>query len=107
MLWYYLRITMSFAFPVFYRRLQMKNSSRVREKGPMFLAMNHPNAFMDPLTFSWVLFHPRTRYMARGDAFKKGFAAWALQSMGIVPIFRARDGGFEKIKKKTEEDNAE
>ena len=99
MLWYYLRITMSFAFPVFYRRLQMKNSSRVREKGPLFLAMNHPNAFMDPLTFSWVLFHPRTRYMARGDAFKKGFAAWALQSMGIVPIFRARDGGFEKIKK--------
>jgi len=99
MLWYYLRITMSFAFPVFFRRMQMKNSKIIRQKGPMFLAMNHPNAFMDPITLSWLLFYPRTRYMARGDAFKKGFAAWAMQSMGIVPIFRLRDGGYENIKK--------
>ena len=90
---------MSFAFPVFFRRMQIKNASRIREKGPMFIAMNHPNAFMDPMTFSWLVFHPRTRYMARGDAFKKGFARWALESMGIVPIFRLRDGGYENIKK--------
>ncbi len=99
MIWYYLRITMSFAFPVFFRRMQMKNANRIRVKGPMFIAMNHPNAFMDPLTFSWMVFHPRTRYMARGDAFKKGFARRVLQSMGIVPIFRLRDGGYENIKK--------
>ena len=79
--------------------MQMKNSKIVREKGPMFLAMNHPNAFMDPVTFSWLLFRPRTRYMARGDAFKKGFARKALESMGVVPIFRLRDGGYGNIKK--------
>ncbi|HWY37936.1 MAG TPA: 1-acyl-sn-glycerol-3-phosphate acyltransferase [Bacteroidia bacterium] len=99
MLWYILRITMSFAFPVFFRKLQIKNAKTIRQKGPMFLAMNHPNAFMDPVCLSWVVYYPRTRYMARGDAFKKGFAAWALQSMGIVPIFRLRDGGFENLKK--------
>jgi len=99
MLWYYLRITMSFAFPVFFRRMQMKNSEIIRQKGSMFIAMNHPNAFMDPVTFSWLLFYPRTHYMARGDAFKKGFANTAMQSMGIVPIFRLRDGGFENLKK--------
>src|ERR1035437_671148 len=99
MLWYYLRLTLSFAFPVFFRRMQMKNSKRIRQKVSMFLAMNHPNAFMDPVTLSWLLFYPRTRYMARGDAFKKGFVAWAMHSMGIVPIFRLRDGGYGNIKK--------
>lgn len=68
----------------------------------MFIAMNHPNAFMDPISFATFLFYPRTYYMARGDAFKKGFASMALQSMGIVPIFRMRDAGFEGVKKNLE-----
>src|SRR5438105_13029376 len=98
MLWYILRTTMSFAFPAYYRRMQIKNSEILREKGPMFIVMNHPNAFMDPITFAWYFHYPRTRYMARGDAFKKGFAKSALGSMGIVPIFRLRDGGYGNMK---------
>jgi glycerol-3-phosphate O-acyltransferase/dihydroxyacetone phosphate acyltransferase len=99
MLWYILRFTMSFAFPVFFRRIQLKKGSRIREKGPMFIAMNHPSAFMDPMTFSWTVFYPRTRYMARGDAFKKGLARKILESMGVVPIYRMRDGGIENVRK--------
>lgn len=102
MLWHYLRITIAFAFPVFFRKMQVRNVKAIREKGRMFIAMNHPNAFMDPVSFSWIVFYPRTRYMARGDAFKKGLAAWALQSMGIVPIFRMRDGGVQGVKKNLE-----
>lgn len=68
----------------------------------MFIAMNHPNAFMDPISFSTFLFYPRTFYMARGDAFKPGLAAFLLQSMGIVPIYRLRDGGYESVKKNLE-----
>lgn len=102
MLWHYLRLSMTFAFPTFFRRMQIKNAHVVRQEGPTFIAMNHPNAFMDPITFSWFLFYPRTRYMARGDAFKKGLARIALQSMGIVPIFRLRDGGIEKVKQNLE-----
>jgi 1-acyl-sn-glycerol-3-phosphate acyltransferase len=93
---------MSFAFPVFFRRMKIRNPQYLRTDAPMLIAMNHPNAFMDPMTLSWYLFYPRTRFMARGDAFKKPLAAWALQSMGIVPIFRLRDGGYESVKKNLE-----
>lgn len=65
----------------------------------MFIAMNHPNAFMDPISFSSFIFYPRTFYMARGDAFKGGLATLLLESMGIVPIYRLRDGGYESVKK--------
>ncbi len=99
MLWYFLRNTIGYCFLLFFKRGKMKNVAEARKKGPMFIAMNHPNAFMDPTAYSGFLFYPRTYFMARGDAFKKGLATVALESMGIVPIFRQRDGGYESVKK--------
>lgn len=68
----------------------------------MFVSMNHPNSFMDPIAFSAYLYYPKTYYMARGDAFKKGIVTRMLESIGIVPIFRLRDGGYESVKKNLE-----
>lgn len=102
MFWYFLRNTLYYCFRIYFRGYRVKNADRIRQKGPMFVAMNHPNAFMDPICFSTLLFYPRTYYMARGDAFKKGLASVMLQSMGIVPIYRLRDGGYESVKKNLE-----
>jgi 1-acyl-sn-glycerol-3-phosphate acyltransferase len=68
-------------------------------KAPVIIAMNHPNAFMDPVAFTAVCFPPRLKYMARGDAFKPGPITWLLEQIGIVPIFRIQDGGREGLKK--------
>jgi len=102
MFWYFLRNTLAHCFLLYFKRFKFKNSARIRRKGPMFIAMNHPNAFMDPISFASFLFYPRTYYMARGDAFKKGLATTLLESMGIVPIYRLRDGGYESVKKNLE-----
>ncbi|HXB41983.1 MAG TPA: 1-acyl-sn-glycerol-3-phosphate acyltransferase [Bacteroidia bacterium] len=99
MLWYFLRNTLFYCFHLFFKRQKIKGSEHIRQKGPMFIAMNHPNAFMDPIAFATFLFYPRTYYMARGDAFKKGLVTVLLESMGIVPIYRLRDGGYETVKK--------
>jgi 1-acyl-sn-glycerol-3-phosphate acyltransferase len=64
--------------------------------------MNHPNAFTDPILFTYVAYPLRTYYMARGDAFKPGLIAWLLEKIGIVPIFRIQDGGKEGLKKNDE-----
>lgn len=102
MFWYFLRNTLYYCFQLYFKRQRIDGKEHLRQKGPMFIAMNHPNAFMDPISFATFLFYPRTYYMARGDAFKKGAAAFLLQSMGIVPIFRLRDGGYENVKKNLE-----
>lgn len=102
MFWYFLRNTLYFCFHLYFKRGKVAGTKHIRQKGPMFVAMNHPNAFMDPISFASFLFYPRTYYMARGDAFKKGFATTVLQSMGIVPIYRLRDGGYESVKKNLE-----
>jgi glycerol-3-phosphate O-acyltransferase/dihydroxyacetone phosphate acyltransferase len=102
MIWQILRFWVSFILPPFYKRLQIKNPHFARIKGPVIIAMNHPNSFVDPILFA-VLTHPlRPSFLARGDAFKPGIASWFLGKIGIIPIFRIQDGGKEGLKKNTD-----
>ncbi|MBS1646395.1 MAG: 1-acyl-sn-glycerol-3-phosphate acyltransferase [Bacteroidetes bacterium] len=66
---------------------------------PMLITMNHPNSFMDTIALSAALVRPRTYYMARGDVFKKTWAKKILERIGIVPIYRLRDGNMSDVKK--------
>jgi len=102
MIWHIIRYWTSLLIPIFYKRIQGKNVERLQVKGPVIIAMNHPNAFADPVVFTMACFPPRLNYMARGDAFKPGLITWLLEQIGIVPIFRIQDGGREGLKKNDE-----
>lgn len=93
---------MCFVIATYFRRSQIKNAKYIQVKGPVIIAMNHPNAFMDPISFTVHVFPPRVYYLARGDAFKKGIVTVLLESLGIIPIFRIQDGGKEGLKKNDE-----
>ncbi len=102
MLWHILKYYLCFVIAVFFKRSKVKNSHYLKVKGPVIIAMNHPNAFMDPIAFTTLIYPPRVRYLARGDAFKKGIVTKLLESLGIIPIFRIQDGGKEGLKKNNE-----
>ena len=99
MVWYYLRFLFFPTILMYARRVKIRNAHRIRTDQPVLISMNHPNAFLDAIAFSAYFFYPRTYFMARGDAFKKGFVSSVLESTGIVPIFRMRDAGLEGVKK--------
>lgn len=102
MVWHTLRYLISFFLPVFYKRVQVKNMHQLKVKGPVIIAMNHPNAFTDPIYIASLAYPQRVSYLARGDAFKPGLIAHLLEKIGIVPIFRIQDGGKEGLKKNDE-----
>ncbi|MCX7728821.1 MAG: 1-acyl-sn-glycerol-3-phosphate acyltransferase [Bacteroidia bacterium] len=102
MIWHILKYLLSFSIPAFYRNIQIKNVHYLKNNHPAIISSNHPNAFMDPIAFSYMVYPPRVRYMARGDAFKPGLITKILQSIGIVPIFRMQDAGAEGVKKNNE-----
>ena len=93
---------MGFVIAAFFKRMQIKNVHYLQVKGPVILAVNHPNAFMDPIALTTMAYPPRLRYLARGDAFKKGIVTTLLESLGIIPIYRIQDGGKEGLKKNDE-----
>jgi 1-acyl-sn-glycerol-3-phosphate acyltransferase len=102
MLWHILKYYLCFVLATYFKRRQIKNVHHVQVKGPVIIAMNHPNAFMDPVAFTVLAYPPRMFYLARGDAFKKGIVTMLLESLGIIPIFRIQDGGKEGLKKNDE-----
>lgn len=90
---------MGFVLAVYFKRGQVKNAKSIHVNGPVIITMNHPNAFMDPIALTTLIYPPRLRYLARGDAFKKGVVSALLESLGIIPIYRIQDGGKEGLKK--------
>lgn len=102
MIWHLIKYWITFFLPAFYKRIQGKNTERLLIKGPAIIAMNHPNAFTDPILFSYLVYPARTNYLARGDAFKPGIIAYLLECIGIVPIYRIQDAGKEGLKKNDE-----
>ena len=102
MIWHLIRYIMAFGMDTFYKRLAIKNRKNIPDKSPAILAINHPNAFMDPAMFAYAAYPPKFYFLARGDVFKGGLFGVILEGLGIAPIYRMRDGGREGLKKNDE-----
>ena len=63
----------------------MKNS------GPLLLAANHPNSFLDAIILC-TLFDRPVYSLARGDAFKNKIAAAILYRLKMLPVYRVSEG---------------
>lgn len=60
-------------------------------EGPLLLASNHPNAFLDGILLA-VLFPRALHILARGDAFGRPWISRLLHSLGVLPIYRLSEG---------------
>lgn len=60
-------------------------------KGPLLIAANHPNSFLDAIVVSSI-FHQPVYALARGDVFKKKWIIRILHSLNILPVYRIREG---------------
>ncbi len=63
----------------------------LHEKGPLLLACNHPNSFLDGVLLD-ILFKNQVYNLARGDVFKKPFFARLLSKIKLIPIYRLSEG---------------
>ncbi|MBK8311302.1 MAG: hypothetical protein IPL04_10800 [Chitinophagaceae bacterium] len=60
------------ALPIFCRKIIINKPEILKIKGPVLLACNHPNSFLDSIIID-TLFKEDVWSLARGDAFKKPF----------------------------------
>jgi len=85
------RFSIKMAIKLFYRRIELQGYEDYPLKGPILVAPNHQNAFMDALVAA--VFAPRPiHFLTRADVFKKGFADRLLRSFNMMPVYRQRDG---------------
>lgn len=91
MLYSILKIPATISFWIYCRKLHVNNKEYFNANGPLLLACNHPNSFLDAIVLS-SLFKRPIYSLARGDAFKNKFFGWILRSLKMLPVYRTSEG---------------
>jgi 1-acyl-sn-glycerol-3-phosphate acyltransferase len=86
-----LQIIIRLALRIFCGDITISNKSVLQSKGPLLLACNHPNSFLDAIIIG-SLFKQPVHYLARGDAFKKPLISKVLSALKLMPIYRLSEG---------------
>lgn len=63
----------------------------LREQGPLLIAANHPNSFLDAIILDSIFKSP-IYSLARGDAFAGKFISKILFSLNMLPVYRMSEG---------------
>lgn len=91
MLYNLLKIPAGIAFHFFCRDLRVNTPSCFQLRGPLLIACNHPNSFLDAIVFS-ILFRRPVYALARGDVFVNKTVSRLLNMLNILPVFRLSEG---------------
>ena len=90
MLYGLLKPVVGVALRWYYRSILTGGIERIPDTGPVFLAVNHPNALIDALAVAYVV-PRRVRFTAKATIFANPLVAHFLRTIGVVPLRRASD----------------
>ena len=76
---------------IFCRKIIVNNRAMLKKNGPLLLASNHPNSFLDAVILD-ILFHKPVWSLTRGDIFRKPFICKLLSALKMFPVYRVSEG---------------
>lgn len=91
MLYKLLHFPAKLALLIWCRYLRIKNKEILQADGPLLIAANHPNSFLDAILLC-ALFKRPIYSLARGDAFKNKFVHKIFLSLKMFPVYRVSEG---------------
>ena len=91
MLYTFLKYCIRLSFFIFFRKVVVNKPALLKSKGPLLLAFNHPNSFLDAIVLD-IFFDKPIWSLARGDAFKGKLIKWILNAVRIMPVYRSSEG---------------
>jgi 1-acyl-sn-glycerol-3-phosphate acyltransferase len=91
LLYSFVKIIARLGLPLYCRDLEINKREFLKHEGPLILACNHPNSFLDAIILC-TLFDGTIYSLARGDAFKNKTAAKFLRLFKMFPVYRVSEG---------------
>jgi 1-acyl-sn-glycerol-3-phosphate acyltransferase len=79
------------AFYFYCRKILINKKEMLQSEGPLLIAANHPNSFLDAIILA-TLFKKPIYSLARGDAFANSFFTKVLLSLKMLPVYRISEG---------------
>jgi len=86
-----LKVYARLAIRIFCRHISINRPEIKRARGPLLLAANHPNSFLDGIIIT-ILFNEPVYSLARGDAFAHPRLKWLLKQLHLLPVYRTSEG---------------
>lgn len=87
----FLRIWVRLGLFLFAKSIRISGKQQLQQTGPLVLAVNHPNSFLDAILLGAFMKQP-VHFLTRGDAFKNKYVRSILRHINMLPIYRIRDG---------------
>ena len=79
------------AIKVYCPRIIVNRPEVLKARGPLLLAANHPNSFLDGMILTTIFDEP-VYSLARGDAFQKSWHGRLLRRLRLLPVYRTSEG---------------
>jgi 1-acyl-sn-glycerol-3-phosphate acyltransferase len=79
------------ALQFFAVKITITKPELLEEDGPLLLACNHPNSFLDAMLIGDYFKNP-VHFVTRGDVFKNQMIRKLFSTLQMIPIYRKRDG---------------
>lgn len=80
-----------FAIRLYCRKIVINKPAWLAADGPLLIAANHPNSFLDGIILT-TLFQKPIYTLARGDAFRQKKWNRLLRSLHLLPVYRTSEG---------------
>jgi len=86
-----LKLPAKLALYLYCRKIIVNKKEFLKSEGPLLIAANHPNSFLDAVILA-TLFKRPIYSLARGDAFVNSFYRKLLYSLNMLPVYRITEG---------------
>ncbi|MEP6595652.1 MAG: 1-acyl-sn-glycerol-3-phosphate acyltransferase [Ginsengibacter sp.] len=91
MVYAFLKITARIALQFYCRKIIINKNDFLQLNGPLLIAANHPNSFLDAIILATIFKHP-VYSLTRGDAFANKLYTLILRQMNMLPVYRLSEG---------------
>lgn len=91
MFYKFIKIWIRLGLLFYCRKISFTDRAVLKSKGPLLLACNHPNSFLDAIIVGSQFNRP-VHFLARGDVFRKPLTKKILSALKMIPIYRLSEG---------------
>ncbi len=91
MLYRILKFPAKIALLLYCRKLQVNHRAMLQSNGPLLIAANHPDSFLDAIIIA-TLFKKPVYSLVRGDVYANGFYTKILNALNMLPVYRISEG---------------
>lgn len=91
LLYYFFKIFIKTGLFFYTKKVKVLGHENIPKKGAILFTANHPNGLIDPLLIATHITR-KTHFLVRAAVFKKKLVARFFDLLGMMPIYRIRDG---------------